>query len=124
MSNQPIDKGRIMAAVDYYQAKENGNLLFNPDNSPKMKPKWWPIGECTKWVGDNGEYITRTIYCEPRVFGRYEQREYWDSENPAQQPQTQQQYGQQPQGQQPQQSQPQQQNPQQQGQQQYGKQRQ
>ena len=81
-SRAPLDKGRIMGVVDEYQARENGQLLVNPDGSPKMKPKWWPIGECTKWMGQNGEYITRRIYVTPLKPGIYEQKEYWDSENP------------------------------------------
>lgn len=76
-----IDKGRIVAAVEYYQAKENGQPLWNQDNTPKMKPKWMAIGECTKWMGDNGEFVTRKIYLDVRNPGHYETREYWDSEN-------------------------------------------
>lgn len=80
-NNQPIDKGRIMAAVEYYQAKENGQLLFNQDNSPKMKPKWWPIGEATKWQGEGGVYTKEKVFCQPMLSGPYEQRIFWDSEN-------------------------------------------
>lgn len=79
-SRAPIDKGRIMGVVDEFQAKENGTLLVNPDGSPKMKAKWWPIGECTKWLGNNGEYTVRKILVQPLKPGIYEQREYWDSE--------------------------------------------
>ena len=68
--------------VDEYQAKnEQGQLLVNPDGSPKMKPKWWPIGEMTKWQGESGPYVKRTIYVKPLKPGIYEQKEYWDSEN-------------------------------------------
>ncbi len=80
-SRAPLDKGRIMGVVDEYQARENGQPLVNPDGSPKMKAKWWPIGECTKWMGQNGEYITRKILVAPLKPGIYEQKEYWDSEN-------------------------------------------
>ena len=79
--NQPLDKGRIMAAVEYYQAKENGQPLVNQDGSPKMKPKWWPIGEATKWQGDKGPYTKEKIYCQPLASGPYEQRTFWDSES-------------------------------------------
>lgn len=81
-NNGPIDKGRIMGVVDEYQDKnEQGQLLVNPDGTPKMKPKWWPIGEMTKWQSDKGVYVTRTVFVKPLKPGIYQQREYWDSES-------------------------------------------
>lgn len=79
--NGPIDKGRIVGVVDEYQDKnEQGQLLVNPDGSPKMKPKWWPIGEMVKWQSEQGVYVTRTIFVRPLKPGIYQQKEYWDSE--------------------------------------------
>jgi hypothetical protein len=83
--SQPLDKGRIMGVVDEYQARENGQPLVNPDGSPKMKPKWWPIGECTMWQGENGPYEKRTIFVKPLKPGIYEEKTFWDSQNPNQQ---------------------------------------
>lgn len=79
---KPIDKGRIVAEVDEYPDRDtDGKQKFNVDGSPKMKKKFWPIGECLKWQGDNGEFVTRTIFCQPCGSGKFEQREYWDSES-------------------------------------------
>jgi len=83
--SQLLDKGRIVAAVSEYQAKENGQPLVNQDGSPKMKSKWMAIGELTKWQGDNGEFVKREVFLQPLVSGSYETREYWDSENNQQQ---------------------------------------
>jgi len=89
--SQLLDKGRIVAAVSEYPAKENGQPLFNQDGSPKMKSKWMAIGELTKWQGDNGEYVKREVFLQPLIGGSYETREYWDSENNNQQQNNQQQ---------------------------------
>ncbi len=81
---QVIDKGRIVAAVDKYQDKENGQPVFNQDNTPKMKNKWMAIGEATKWRNDDGsESTTRKIYLTPvSIQGSfYEEKTFWDSEN-------------------------------------------
>jgi len=86
---QVIDKGRIVAAVDKFQAKENGQFLFNQDNSPKMKNKWMAIGEATKWKNDDQSVsVTEKIYLRPvNVQGSYyETRTFWDSDNTNQQP--------------------------------------
>lgn len=91
---QVLDKGRIVVAVDKFQAKENGQLLTNQDGSPKMKNKWMAIGEATKWRNDDGsESETRKVYLTPvAVQGSfYEEKTFWDSEstNNTQQPQQQ-----------------------------------
>jgi len=81
---QVIDKGRIVAAVDQYPVKENGQPQFNQDGSPKMKNKWMAIGEATKWQNDDGSVSeTRKVYLQPvSVGGNYfEERTFWDSEN-------------------------------------------
>ena len=81
---QVIDKGRIVAAVDKYQDKENGQPMFNQDNTPKMKNKWMAIGEVTKWSNDDGsESVTTKIYLQPvNTSGNFfEQKTFWDSEN-------------------------------------------
>jgi hypothetical protein len=80
-NNQPLDKGRLVAVVDQYQARENGQLLYNQDSSPKMKNKYMAIGEVTKWPDDQGgDYTTikqflnpPTLPCETRIF--------WDSQD-------------------------------------------
>jgi hypothetical protein len=50
-----------------------------------MKPKWWPIGECTMWQGESGPYEKRTIFVKPLKPGIYEEKTFWDSQNPNQQ---------------------------------------
>lgn len=105
---QLIDKGRIVASVEKYQSKTNGQPDVDQYGNPKMKDKWMAIGECTKWQGDDGSVFDREkVYLQPvNVNGSFfETRKFWDSENNNQQPQQgyqgqpqQQQYQQQPQG--------------------------
>ena len=81
---QVIDKGRIVAAVDQYPVKENGQPQFHQDGSPKMKNKWMAIGEATKWQNNDGSVSeTRKVYLQPvSVGGNYfEERTFWDGEN-------------------------------------------
>ncbi len=95
---QILDKGRIVVSVDKYQDKQNGQLQTNQDGSPKMKNKWMAIGEATKWSNDDGtETETRKVYLTPvNVQGAfYEEKTFWDSENPQAQQAPQQQYQQQ-----------------------------
>lgn len=47
MSNQPIAKGRIAAAVDKYPAKDNNGQDI-------MKNRYCTIGKLTIWPSDNG----------------------------------------------------------------------
>ncbi|MDO6426209.1 hypothetical protein Q4489_04255 [Thalassotalea sp. 1_MG-2023] len=89
---QVIDKGRIVAAVDQYPEKQNGQVvMIHGTNQPKMKNKWMAIGEATKWKYPDGSTgTTEKIYLKPvNVNGAYfEQRTFWDSQN-QQQPQQQ-----------------------------------
>ena len=81
---QVVDKGRIVAAVDKYQEKVNGQVQLDNNGNPKMKNKWMAIGEATKWRNDDGTtYVSEKIYLKPvSVQGAYfEQRTFWDSEN-------------------------------------------
>ena len=81
---QVIDKGRIVAAVDKFPAKENGQPLFNNDGTPKLKNKWMAIGEATRWRNDDGsEHVTEKVYLTPiGVQSTYfEQKTFWDSQS-------------------------------------------
>lgn len=100
MASQVIDKGRIVAAVDKYPEKQNGQPVLDQYNNPKFKNKWMAIGEATKWRNDDGsEHTTEKIYLKPvNVNGAYfEQRTFWDSQDnqnrQSQQQSTQQQVG-------------------------------
>lgn len=92
MSNtaRVIDKGRIVAAVDQYPEKQNGQVvMIQGTNQPKMKNKWMAIGEATKWQYPDGSTgTTEKIYLKPvSVNGAYfEQRTFWDSESQQQVP--------------------------------------
>jgi hypothetical protein len=84
MASQVIDKGRIVAAVDKYAEKQNGQPVLDHNNNQKFKNKWMAIGEATKWRNDDGsEYTTEKIYLKPvSVSGAYfEQRTFWDSQD-------------------------------------------
>lgn len=81
---QLIDKGRVVAGVDKYQEKLNGQSVLDQNGQPKYKTKWMAVGECTKWQGDDGSvYESEKIYLQPvSVNGQYfEQRKFWDSES-------------------------------------------
>jgi hypothetical protein len=84
MTSQVIDKGRIVAAVDKYQERQNGQPVLDQNNNPKFKNKWMAIGEATKWRNDDGsEHVTEKVYLTPvNVQGAYfEQRTFWDSQD-------------------------------------------
>ena len=84
MASQVIDKGRIVAAVDKYPEKVNGQPVLDNFNQPKFKNKWMAIGESTKWRNEDGsEHVTEKIYLQPvNVNGPYfEQRTFWDSQS-------------------------------------------
>jgi len=119
MSNSNvIDKGRIVAAVDQYPEKVNGQVvMIQGSNQPKMKNKWMAIGEATKWQHQDGSISeSRKVYLQPvsTKGAFFEEKTFWDSEQqnqqqqqqaPQQMPQQQNGYQQQPQQQQaPQQS--------------------
>lgn len=94
---QVIDKGRIVAAVDKYPVKENGQVVME-NGQPKLKNKWMAIGEATKWQNNDGSVSeTRRIYLQPISVkdGFFEERTFWDSESTQQAPQQQQQQPQQ-----------------------------
>lgn len=81
---QLVDKGRIVAGVEKYQSKTNGQPDVDQYGNPKMKTKWMTIGECIKWQGDDGSvYDSEKIYLQPvNVSGNYyETRKFWDSES-------------------------------------------
>lgn len=78
MNNQPLDKGRLVAVVDYYPVKGE----TNQDGSQKMKPKYMAIGEVTKWPNDQGgSYTQIDQYLNPPSLPA-KTRIFWDSENP------------------------------------------
>jgi hypothetical protein len=80
-NNQPLDKGRLVAVVDQYQARENGQALVNQDGSPKMKNKYMAIGEATKWPDDQGgDYTTIKQFLNPPALP-CETRIFWDSQD-------------------------------------------
>lgn len=81
--SQVIDKGRIVAVVDKYPEKLNGQPVLNQYNQPKMKNKWMAIGEATKFSHSDGSISEqRKIYLQPvSVLDSYfEEKTFWDSE--------------------------------------------
>lgn len=81
--SQVIDKGRIVAVVDKYPEKLNGQPVLNQYNQPKMKNKWMAIGEATKFRHSDGSISEqRKIYLQPvSVLDSYfEEKTFWDSE--------------------------------------------
>ncbi len=87
---QVIDKGRIVAAVEKYPVKENGQLVMIPGTqTPKTRNKWMAIGEATKFRHSDGSISeSRKIYLQPVAVMNnfYEENTFWDSDNQQQQP--------------------------------------
>lgn len=81
---QIIDRGRIVAVVDKYPEKVNGQVVMNQYNQPKMKNKWMAIGEATKFRQSDGSISEqRKIYLQPVsvLDSHFEEKTFWDSEN-------------------------------------------
>ena len=77
MSNQPLDKGRLVAVVEKYPSRTE----FDQNNQPKMKNKYMAIGEVTRWPNDQGgHYDTIKQYLNPPHLP-CETRIFWDSES-------------------------------------------
>lgn len=82
---QVIDKGRIVAAVEKYPVKENGQVVTIPGTmTPKTKNKWMAVGEATKFQHSDGSISeVRKIYLQPVAVMNnfYEEKTFWDSES-------------------------------------------
>ncbi|MEO9655937.1 hypothetical protein [Marinomonas sp.] len=99
MNNQPLAKGRVVYAADYYPTQER-----DAQGKPKMKARYAPLGRATLWPAEQqGEMPQVSIELDSLPIGSngaIKMSVFWDTPNqnqqpaPQQPPQQQQGYGQ------------------------------
>ncbi|UDV02194.1 hypothetical protein J8N69_11380 [Marinomonas profundi] len=93
-TNQPLAKGRVVYAADYYPTQER-----DAQGKPKMKARYAPLGRATLWPAEQqGEMPQVSIELDSLPIGSngaIKMSVFWDNPNQNQQPAPQQQQHQQ-----------------------------